>query len=90
MTKDEIYLRQAVEIAKQNIEKGVGPFGAIIVKDNEVVAQCGNSVTNDNDPTAHAEVNCIRSACKKLNTFDLSGCVIYSSCEPCPMCLSAI
>ena len=90
MTKDEIYLRQAVEIAKQNIEKGGGPFGAIIVKDNEVVAQCGNSVTNDNDPTAHAEVNCIRSACKKLNTFDLSGCVIYSSCEPCPMCLSAI
>ena len=90
MTKDEIYLRQAVEIAKQNIEKGGGPFGAIIVKDNEVVARCGNSVTNDNDPTAHAEVNCIRSACKKLNTFDLSGCVIYSSCEPCPMCLSAI
>ena len=90
MTKDEIYLRQAVEIAKQNIEKGGGPFGAIIVKDNEVVAQCGNSVTNDNDPTAHAEVNCIRSACKKLNTFDLSDCVIYSSCEPCPMCLSAI
>lgn len=90
MTKDEIYLRQAVEIAKQNIEKGGGPFGAIIVKDNEVVAQCGNSVTNDNDPTAHAEVNCIRSTCKKLNTFDLSGCVIYSSCEPCPMCLSAI
>lgn len=90
MTKDEIYLRQAVEIAKQNIEKGGGPFGAIIVKDNEVVALCGNSVTNDNDPTAHAEVNCIRSACKKLNTFDLSGCVIYSSCEPCPMCLSAI
>ncbi|MCI7661217.1 MAG: nucleoside deaminase [Bacteroidales bacterium] len=90
MTKDEIYLRQAVEIAKQNIEKGGGPFGAIIVKDNEVVAHCGNSVTNDNDPTAHAEVNCIRSACKKLNTFDLSGCVIYSSCEPCPMCLSAI
>ena len=90
MTKDEIYLRQAVEIAKQNIEKGGGPFGAIIVKDNEIVAQCGNSVTNDNDPTAHAEVNCIRNACKKLNTFDLSGCVIYSSCEPCPMCLSAI
>ena len=90
MTKDEIYLRQAVEIAKQNIEKGGGPFGAIIVKDNEIVAQCGNSVTNDNDPTAHAEVKCIRSACKKLNTFDLSGCVIYSSCEPCPMCLSAI
>lgn len=90
MTKDEIYLRQAVEIAKQNIEKGGGPFGAIIVKDNEIVAQCGNSVTNDNDPTAHAEVNCIRSVCKKLNTFDLSGCVIYSSCEPCPMCLSAI
>lgn len=90
MTKDEIYLRQAVEIAKQNIEKGGGPFGAIIIKDNEIVALCGNSVTNDNDPTAHAEVNCIRSACKKLNTFDLSGCVIYSSCEPCPMCLSAI
>lgn len=90
MTKDKIYLKQAIDIAKQNIEKGGGPFGAIIVKDNEVVALCGNSVTNDNDPTAHAEVNCIRQACKKLNTFDLSGCVIYSSCEPCPMCLSAI
>jgi len=72
------------------MERGGGPFGAVIVKDGEIVAESANSVTIDNDPTAHAEVNTIRAACKKLETFDLSGCEIYSSCEPCPMCLGAI
>jgi len=72
------------------VERGGGPFGAVIVKDGEIVAGSSNSVTIDNDPTAHAEVNTIREACKKLGTFDLSGCTIYTSCEPCPMCLGAI
>lgn len=88
--KQKEFLHRAIEIAKQNIQKGGGPFGAVIVRNGEVIAECGNSVTVDNDPTAHAEVNAIRDACKRLGTFDLSGCEIYSSCEPCPMCLSAI
>jgi len=67
-----------------------GPFGAVIVKDNEIIAKGWNKVTSTNDPTAHAEVTAIREACKKLGTFDLSGCELYTSCEPCPMCLSAI
>ena len=67
-----------------------GPFGAVIVKDDEIVAVGWNRVTSTNDPTAHAEMEAIRKACKKLNTFDLSGCVLYTSCEPCPMCASAI
>jgi len=84
------FMKKAIALAKQSIAKGGGPFGAVIVKDNEVVAQGNNCVTLNNDPTAHAEVSAIRKACKKLNTFDLSGCEIYTSCEPCPMCLSAI
>jgi tRNA(Arg) A34 adenosine deaminase TadA len=88
--KHEFFLTKAIEKAMENIKNGGGPFGAVIVKEGEIIATCGNSVTIDNDPTAHAEVNCIREACKVLNTFDLSDCVIYSSCEPCPMCLSAI
>lgn len=84
------YMQKAIELAKQSVEKGGGPFGAVIVKDGTIVAQGHNCVTLDNDPTAHAEVSTIRNACKKLNTFDLSGCEIYTSCEPCPMCLSAI
>ncbi|MFA6825078.1 MAG: nucleoside deaminase, partial [Bacteroidales bacterium] len=67
-----------------------GPFGAVIVKDGVLIAKSPNTVTSSNYPTAHAEINAIRLACKELNTFDLSGCEIYSSCEPCPMCLSAI
>ncbi len=90
MEKQEEFLRQAIKISKENLQKGGGPFGAVIVKDGEIIAATGNSVTNTNDPTAHAEVNAIRMATKKLNTFDLSGCEIYSSCEPCPMCLGAI
>ncbi len=83
-------MKKAIELSTQNIEKGGGPFGAIIVKNGEIVATGSNSVTLHNDPTAHAEVNAIRNASKKLDTFDLSGCVIYTSCEPCPMCLGAI
>ena len=84
------FMARAIQLSIENIEKGGGPFGAVIVKDGKIIAESGNSVTNDNDPTAHAEVNTIRKACKKLETFDLEGCIIYSSCEPCPMCLGAI
>jgi tRNA(Arg) A34 adenosine deaminase TadA len=86
----EQFMRMAIELSVKNIDNGGGPFGAVIVKDGVVIAASANSVTNDNDPTAHAEVNTIRAAAKKLGTFDLSGCDIYSSCEPCPMCLGAI
>ena len=84
------YMLKAIKQAQKSVEKGGGPFGAVIVKDGKIVAEGSNGVTLKNDPTAHAEVTVIRKACKKLKTFDLSGCVIYSSCEPCPMCLSAI
>ncbi|RFC54307.1 nucleoside deaminase [Brumimicrobium aurantiacum] len=84
------YMRRAIQLSQESISKGGGPFGAVIVKNGEIIAESANSVTNDNDPTAHAEVNTIRKACKELNTFDLTGCEIYSSCEPCPMCLGAI
>lgn len=90
MSYKQKFMDEAIRISIENINNGGGPFGAVIVKDNEIIAISGNSVTNDNDPTAHAEVNCIRKACKHLQTFNLSGCDIYSSCEPCPMCLSAI
>ncbi len=83
-------MREAIKLSVENIDKGGGPFGAVIVKDGKIVAKAANSVAPDNDPTAHAEVNAIRLAAKKLGTFDLSGCEIYSSCEPCPMCLGAI
>ena len=83
-------MRRAIALASESVRRGGGPFGAVIVKDGEIVAASSNSVTIDNDPTAHAEVNTIRKACRKLNTFDLSGCTIYTSCEPCPMCLGAI
>lgn len=85
------YMQIANELAKQNIvtNKG-GPFGAVIVKNNVIVGVGNNHVVANNDPTAHAEIIAIRDACKTLNTFDLTGCEIYSSCYPCPMCLSAI
>lgn len=86
----EDFMRQAIALAVENIKNGGGPFGAVIVKDGKVVATGANRVTANNDPTAHAEVSAIRAACTKLGTFDLSGCVIYTSCEPCPMCLGAI
>lgn len=84
-------MRIAIRLSEQNVSKALGgPFGAVIVKDGKVIAKSANTVTLKNDPTAHAEVSAIRLACRKLKTFDLSGCVIYTSCEPCPMCLSAI
>ncbi len=90
MENNEKFMRLAIEKSLESVDNGGGPFGAVIVKDDEVVAVASNSVTLDNDPTAHAEVNAIRMACKKLGTFDLSGCEIYASCEPCPMCLASI
>ncbi|MGL4292401.1 MAG: nucleoside deaminase [Bacteroidales bacterium] len=84
------FMRMAIRLSVENVELGGGPFAAIIVKKGEVIASGTNRVTLDNDPTAHAEVNAIRNACKKLDRYDLSGCEIFSSCEPCPMCLSAI
>ncbi len=91
MEKHEEFMREAIALSKQNVEQQRGgPFGAVIVKDGEVVAKSANMVTTNNDPTAHAEVSAIRLACEKLNTFILEGCVIYTSCEPCPMCLGAI
>ena len=88
--KDKEFMREAIRLANQSVAQGGGPFGAVIVKDGKIIAGSSNSVTIDNDPTAHAEVNTIRKACQKLGTFDLSGCTIYTSCEPCPMCLGAI
>lgn len=88
--EDVKYIKMACQLASDNIDKGGGPFGAVIVKNGEVLATGCNSVTIDNDPTAHAEVNAIRKACKLVNNFNLEGCVIYSSCEPCPMCLSSL
>ena len=84
------YMRKAIELSKKSVANGGGPFGAVIVKDGKIIAESSNSVTMDNDPTAHAEVNAIRKACKAMNSFELIGCDIYSSCEPCPMCLGAI
>lgn len=87
---DKKFMELAIDEAILNIKNGGGPFGAVVVKNGEVIACCGNRVTQDNDPTAHAEVLAIREATKKLKTWDLSDCEIYSSCEPCPMCLGAI
>ncbi len=85
------FLQLAIDTALDNIKSNNGgPFGAVIVKDGVLIAKSPNTVTSSNDPTAHAEINAIRLACNELKTFDLSGCEIYSSCEPCPMCLSAI
>ena len=87
---EEKFVRRAVELSAQSVRNGGGPFGAVIVRDGEIVGEASNSVTKDNDPTAHAEVNAIRRAAAKLGTFNLDGCDIYTSCEPCPMCLGAI
>jgi guanine deaminase len=89
MTNEEL-MRRAIELSENSVQNGGGPFGAVIAKDGKIVAEGSNKVTIDNDPTAHAEVCTIRNACQKLGTFDLSGCVIYTSCEPCPMCFGAI
>ena len=83
-------MRRAIELSIESVNKGGGPFGSVIVKDNKIIAEGSNRVTPTNDPTAHGEIVAIRGACKKLNNFILNGCELYSSCEPCPMCLSAI
>jgi tRNA(Arg) A34 adenosine deaminase TadA len=84
------FMRMAINLANQNIKSGGGPFGAVIVCKGKVVGKGANNVTNINDPTAHAEIMAIRDASKKLKRFDLSDCIIYTSCEPCPMCLGAV
>lgn len=89
MTKEEL-MRRAIKLSEQSVRSGGGPFGAVIAKDGNIIAEGNNRVTLNIDPTAHAEVSAIRNACQQLKTFDLSGCEIYTSCEPCPMCLGAI
>ena len=88
--QDKQMMREAIRLSAESVKNGGGPFGAVIAKDGEIIAGTSNSVTLLNDPTAHAEVCCIREACRKLGTFNLSGYKIYTSCEPCPMCLGAI
>ena len=87
---DKRFMQQAIDLSIENVANGGGPFGAVIVRDGEVIATGVNRVTANNDPTAHAEVSAIRAACQKEGYFKLEGCTIYTSCEPCPMCLSAI
>lgn len=87
---EEKFMQEAINLSITSVKTDGGPFGAVIVKNNKIISKGVNRVTVDNDPTAHAEVEAIRSAAKALNTFDLSGCEIYTSCEPCPMCLGAI
>lgn len=89
MTKEEL-MRKAIELSIKSVRNGGGPFGAVIAREGEIIAEGSNGVTIYNDPTAHAEVTAIRKSCEKLGTFDLTGCEIYTSCEPCPMCLGAI
>ncbi len=84
------YMLRAIQLARENVDLGGGPFGAVIVKDGKIIAEAGNRVTEDNDPTAHAEVVAIRKAAQALGDYQLDECEIYASCEPCPMCLSAI
>lgn len=87
---DEKFMQLAIDLSIDNVANGGGPFGTVIVRDGEIIATGTNRVTANCDPTAHAEVNAIRAACSKLGEFKLAGCTIYSSCEPCPMCLSAL
>ena len=84
------FMKRAIELSINNIKNNGGPFGCVIVKNNQIIAEGVNRVTSSNDPTAHAEIVAIRNACKKLGNFFLKGCDLYTSCEPCPMCLSAI
>ena len=86
----ESFMREAIKLSAESVQSGGGPFGAVIVRNGEIIARGENRVTVCNDPTAHAEVSAIREAAARLGTYDLSGCEIYSSCEPCPMCLGAI
>jgi len=90
MKTEEDFLRRAIEMAIKGISEGGGPFGAVIAKDGQIISEAGNRVVLSHDPTAHAEILAIRGACETLQSHNLSGCVIYASCEPCPMCLGAI
>lgn len=91
LDRDKEFLLRAVELSRKGMEGGAGgPFGCVITKDNEIVGEGYNQVTTANDPTAHAEIVAIRNACAALGTFQLTGCTVYTSCEPCPMCLGAI
>jgi guanine deaminase len=91
MQSENDFMQLAIRLATENVRSGAGgPFGAVVARNGEIVATGVNRVTADNDPTAHAEVNAIREACKALGSFQLPGCVLYTSCEPCPMCLGAI
>lgn len=88
---NEKFMKRAIELSRDHMHKGDGgPFGAVIVKDGKIIGEGWNRVTSTNDPTAHAEVTAIREACAKLKNFDLTGAELYTSCEPCPMCLSAV
>ncbi len=88
---DQKFMRRAIELAEKGMNSNEGgPFGAVVVKDGKIIAEGNNGVTSTNDPTAHAEVVAIRNACEKLKSFQLEDCIIYTSCEPCPMCLGAI
>ena len=90
MSQKNIFMMRAIELSIESAKSMGGPFGSVVVKNNKIIAEGSNKVTMNNDPTAHGEIVAIRDACQKLNTFNLSGCDLYSSCEPCPMCLSAI
>ncbi len=88
---DNVFMARAIQLSIENVRSGRGgPFGAVVVKDGEIIAEGANRVTSTNDPTAHAEVLAIRQACQKLGDFELKDCELYTSCEPCPMCLGAI
>lgn len=91
MEQKKTFIQAAIALSDRNVEIACGgPFGAVVVKDGEIVGKGSNEVTCTNDPTAHAEIQAIRDACKNLNTFDLEGCSLYASCEPCPMCLGSV
>ena len=90
MESKKKFMLRAIELSVSSASTNGGPFGCVIAKDGKIVAEGSNKVTSTNDPTAHGEIVAIREACRKLNTFNLLGCELYSSCEPCPMCLSAI
>jgi guanine deaminase len=91
MDNDREFMDRAIELARRGVDQNAGgPFGCVVVRNGEVIGEGSNSVTSTNDPTAHAEIIAIRNACKSLNSFQLDDCTIYTSCEPCPMCLGAI
>ena len=84
------FMKRAIELSIKSVNSGTGPFGSVVVKDNQIISEGFNTVTLINDPTSHAEIVAIRAACKDLRNFSLEGCDLYTTCEPCPMCLSAI